>query len=93
MHDEAGLLRELIEAEEGRCKWGLLALHMVLMATMGAMELSSAAGVTADNALTEAEKEDRRELEEEADGCLDKLMELDPDRRARYESMRREVGR
>lgn len=79
LEDETTSLRELIEAEGGRCKWGLLALHMVLTAMINLSSGGALANIV--------EKADRDEWERESDECLAKLMGLDPDRRARYESM------
>ena len=72
LEEERESIRELVEAERGKCKWGLLALHMVLTELMDL-----------------GENADRESLVEEANGCIDQLTALDPDRATRYKSMRR----
>ena len=68
-------MRELIEAEGGKCKWGLMALHM-LLTEMLTQEL-------------DLDEEESEEMLAEANACLSELAALDPDRASRYKSMKR----
>eukprot|EP00957_Ditylum_brightwellii_P173533 13212129-Ditylum_brightwellii.AAC.1 len=68
LQDEADPIRDLIATEEedgSGCKWGLLALHMILE---NIIKLSS---------LSEGDEDDEM-LREEADECLEKLIRIDP---------------
>lgn len=69
-------IRELVDAEGGKCKWGLLALHMVLS------ELDALESISTD-------EDSRQAMREEANAYLDQLVVLDTDRETRYNSMRR----
>ena len=75
LEEEKAVIQELIDAEGGQCKWGLLALHMLLF------EMNKLDGFGTDD--------DRAANAEEANGCLDQLALLDPDRATRYRSMKR----
>ena len=41
LNKESEIIRELIEAEEGKCKWGLIALHMTQSILFSVHELKS----------------------------------------------------
>ena len=76
------LIRELIETEDGKCKWGLLTLHNLLMTLR---ELSDNDDQTVENGSMMM----MATIKDEINDCLDNLEGLDTDRRARYEIMRR----
>ena len=84
LEEEASSLRDLIEAEDGRCKWGLLALHMVLTALIGTLRLREGISISGEG----WDEEEKIGWVEEANECLERLAKLDPDRGLRYESMR-----
>jgi len=71
LQSELEQLQELIEIEDGNCKWGLLATHM----TYGKLRIVMV--------------EDDEAYKQEQWNCLDTLMEIDPDRKKRYESMKK----
>lgn len=73
--NELELLRELLLTEDGECKWALLAMHMVL-------------GKLKD--VNEANKINDEYFMEQLE-CLEALMEIDPDRMKRYESMEAKI--
>ena len=77
LQEEADNMRELIEAEDRQCKWGLLALYMLLGKLISA---SKKLGLEDEN--------DLDGWNMECNECLDTLIEIDPDRVNRYESMK-----
>lgn len=75
LEEEAESLRELNDAEENRCKWGLLGLHTIL-------EIISE--------VNDRDDDNTEVVVAEMNDCLLKLSILDPDRCARYESMKKQ---
>jgi len=72
LYEEWRCIQELVESEGGKCKWGLLGLHMI------ASEMCKLGG---DNRF------EGEEWEQLSKSYLFQLKELDPDRCSRYETM------
>lgn len=72
LHEEWQAIQELVESENGQCKWGLLGLHMIA-STFCSIEESNHFG-----------DQDWNEL---AKSCLMDLKVLDPDRSRRYDAL------
>jgi hypothetical protein len=80
LYQEWITITELVEAEEGRCKWGLLALHMIAM-----IFLDEHDGM--QNAQFQGE-----DWMEHVQTYVSQLKVLDPDRSLRYDSLLRRKG-
>lgn len=72
LYDEWSSIQELVESENGACKWGLLGLHML------ASEF---------NRFGETYKNEQQDWKHLATDYLMQLQALDPDRCCRYKSM------
>lgn len=72
LKEECESLRELIETENGKCKWALVGLHLVLVTLQ---KLYSEDQLNSNN------------VQDEANECLGKLIQLDPNRKVRYQSL------
>jgi geranylgeranyl transferase type-2 subunit alpha len=70
--NEIHVIKDLIETENNLCKWGYLTLHFILK-IMESLENNS--------------EDKRKEWMMEAEQCLSHLMDIDPDRIHRYESL------
>lgn len=81
LEEEVSTIQELIEAEDGLCKWGQLALHMLLdkLISISMQRPSDDLGVHSNS----------MEWKRDQNDCLDKLIEMDPVRMKRYQSMKR----
>eukprot|EP00586_Coscinodiscus_wailesii_P013198 CAMPEP_0172506616 /NCGR_PEP_ID=MMETSP1066-20121228/196632_1 /TAXON_ID=671091 /ORGANISM="Coscinodiscus wailesii, Strain CCMP2513" /LENGTH=285 /DNA_ID=CAMNT_0013283713 /DNA_START=647 /DNA_END=1504 /DNA_ORIENTATION=+ len=77
LEEDASTVRELIDMEDGRCKWGLLGLHMLLIAILK---------------LKDNRGEGTEDVKSEACGCLRTLEEIDPDRAKRYTALKAALG-
>ena len=75
LEEELESIEELIETEDGNCKWGLLAKHMILDKLIDIDE----------NIINEEMMED---WSTKRNKCLNALIEIDPDRQKRYECMK-----
>ena len=92
LQDESESIQELIDAEDGMCKWGYLALQMVSdaqISTFGALkQLSVEKDDVGDNDPDDCDYDEyTRIVREEANQCLVNLEKLDPDRTVRYQDM------
>ena len=76
LEEESETLRELSETENGQCKWALIGLHLILDTHYKILE-----HYKVDN------EEKRQTLRTEVNECLRLLIDLDPDREGRYESL------
>jgi len=83
LHQEIESIRELIEMEDGVNKWGLLTVHDLL----GKLRLLKSTSLQAQEE-KESEEEDKI-IKEEQIAILESLIEIDPDRKMRYEHMMR----
>ncbi len=72
LYEEWQTIQELVESEDGNCKWGLLGLHMIAKAFLAIEE---------GNRCTDEDWDDL------AKSYLVQLKELDPDRSRRYETL------
>ena len=82
LYEEWTSIQELVETEDGQCKWGILGLYMI-STTFNELQISGIDGAN------EYEGEDWLELSK----CyLDDLIALDPDRKLRYEKMKQELS-
>jgi len=77
LEEQFECVRELVMAEEGQCKWGLLGMNMI--ATILYERMKGGEGDDID--------EGEYDWKQEAYGCLETLAMLDPDRIVRYKSM------
>jgi Protein prenyltransferase, alpha subunit len=77
LYDEWNAIQELVQDEDWKCKWGLLGLHMIASEFCHLSEKGL-------SVLLLLQEQDWKELEKT---YLMRLMELDPDRRCRYQSM------
>lgn len=75
LYQEWLTITELVEAEEGRCKWGLLALHMIAMIFLDG-----------DDGMKDTHFQGEDWLEY-AQAYVSQLKMLDPDRSIRYDSL------
>jgi geranylgeranyl transferase type-2 subunit alpha len=75
LYQEWLTISELVEAEEGRCKWGLLALHMIAMIFL-----------EGDNDMKDTRFQGEDWMEH-AQAYVSQLKMLDPDRYIRYDSL------
>jgi len=66
------------ESKGAKCKWAYLGMHLVLSTLL---EFNSG----------EVDDEAKLELRERAQGCLDELIKIDPDRRERYQILGSEL--
>lgn len=82
LYEEWTSIQELVEAEDGKCKWGLLGLYMI-STTFCDLEKQGIHGAI------EHEGENWLDL---AQTYLKDLKVLDPDRKQRYESMELEMA-
>lgn len=82
LYEEWTSIQELVEAEEGKCKWGLLGLYMI-STTFCDLENKGVHGAI------EYEGENWLDL---GRLYLKDLKTLDPDRKQRYESMEQEIA-
>ncbi len=78
LYEEWTSIQELVETEDGQCKWGILGLYMIAT-TFNELQMSGVDGAN------EYEGESWLEL---STSYLDDLIELDPDRKHRYEKMK-----
>ena len=76
LEEESETLHELSETENGQCKWALIGLHLVLDTNYQLLEDRKAKNV-----------EKKETLRNEVNECLKLLIDLDPDRKGRYESL------
>ena len=72
LYQEWTSIQELVDAEDGKCKWGLLGLYMISM-------------IFVEMQIVEYENENWLEL---STSYLEVLIVLDPDRTCRYEAMK-----
>jgi len=85
---EREAVQELLRAEDGQCKWGWITLHAILLRLMEIRLVESKTNTTTvcpenyDSSFSNLQL-----LREEAEECLLKLIELDPDRLLRYQDM------
>jgi geranylgeranyl transferase type-2 subunit alpha len=79
LFEEWTSIQELVEAEDGKCKWGLLGMYMI----------ATTFNELAVNGIQEAISYEGEDWLELAQSYLRELKELDPDRKHRYESMER----
>eukprot|EP00593_Proboscia_inermis_P004806 CAMPEP_0171324294 /NCGR_PEP_ID=MMETSP0816-20121228/116095_1 /TAXON_ID=420281 /ORGANISM="Proboscia inermis, Strain CCAP1064/1" /LENGTH=93 /DNA_ID=CAMNT_0011823187 /DNA_START=694 /DNA_END=975 /DNA_ORIENTATION=+ len=83
LKEEAESIEELVEAEDGRCKWGLLACHMILGTLLGLYSKDGGlgmAGMVEDCVIEETKRK--------AEECLNTLTLIDSDRVVRYHGLR-----
>jgi len=72
LKEQFDFIRELVEAEDGLCKWGLLGMNMIATILYKRLGQGDHEGCN---------------WKEEAYGCLKSLHDLDPDRVVRYRTM------
>jgi len=77
LEEQFECVRELVMAEDGQCKWGLLGMNMI--ATILYERMKGGGGDDIDGG--------GYDWKQEAYGCLETLVMLDPDRIVRYKSM------
>mmetsp|Transcript_6855 Transcript_6855/g.7477 ORF Transcript_6855/g.7477 Transcript_6855/m.7477 type:complete len:447 (-) Transcript_6855:133-1473(-) len=82
MYEEWTSIQELVEAEDGECKWGLLGLYMI------AMSFHEFEEETKTNDTNGYQGENWLEL---AHSYLDDLKRMDPDRIRRYETLQQKL--
>ena len=86
LYEEWNNIQELVEAEDGQCKWGLLGLYMVAMVFV---DLGKNHATANDDGHI---SQDENWLEH-AHSYLEDLKILDPDRISRYQCMQDELIR
>jgi len=73
LEEQYDSIRELVDAEDGQCKWGLIALY-----TLFSLFLEHGNSEEVRNEFWKTEAND----------CMNKLIIIDPDRSSRYEDMK-----
>jgi hypothetical protein len=90
---EREAIQELLETEDGQCKWGWITLHAILLrlieVTLNQNKMKKNINDTDEYSLPNLDGPicNLHLLQQEAEVCLQKLIEIDPDRILRYQDM------